>query len=243
MNSLSEAEVRKVSEQFSGVFKVRNKGLFMLGVSTGADIRELLTLTIGDVYQNDKLVDKLFFNNRDDVSRTVPVNQDGMKTIQSLINWHVEYYGTVDTKRPLFPSRNGRGKVALSFRRADEVLKKAFIDAGLSDKPETYSLRRSTVRDIFVVEMQGHRNSDTMPIYFGLNDGIQIKCSRSIVSSLPSNASVKNSRIKLIKQVIPVAIVIKQVVIVIRQAHEWSPILLEFISDLASVLEIISGIF
>ena len=86
MNSLSEAEVRKVSEQFSGVFKVRNKGLFMLGVSTGADIRELLTLTIGDVYQNDKLVDKLFFNNRDDVSRTVPVNQDGIKAIQSLID-------------------------------------------------------------------------------------------------------------------------------------------------------------
>ena len=103
MNRLRKSEIRKVSEQFSGGFKVRNKGLFMLGVSTEVDIKELLALTIGDVYQNDKPVDQLFFNNRDDVSRTVPVNQDGMKTIQSLINWHVEYYGTVDTKRPLFP--------------------------------------------------------------------------------------------------------------------------------------------
>ena len=152
MNSLSEAEVRKVSEQFSGVFKVRNKGLFMLGVSTGADIRELLTLTIGDVYQNDKLVDKLFFNNRDDVSRTVPVNQDGIKTIQSLIDWHVEHYGNIDAQRPLFPSRNGKGKVALSSKRGNKVLKAASIDAGLNDNGNNLLPSRShaSAKDLII---------------------------------------------------------------------------------------------
>ena len=243
MSVLTQAEVQKVSEQFLGKFKVRNKSLFLLGVSTGADIRELLTLTIGDVYQNDKPVDKLFFNNRDDVSRTVLVNQDGMKILQSLIDWQVEHYGSIDAQRPLFPSRNGRGKVALSSRRAHEVLRAAFIDAGLSDKVGTDSLPKSTVRYIFVMEMEEFHHSSTMPIYFSLSDEINIKYSRSVVLSSPSNASMKDFIIKLVKQGIPVVIVIKQVVIVIRQAHEWLPILLEFISDLASVLEIISGIF
>lgn len=225
MKPLTQAEVQNVSEQFSGTFEVRNKSLFMIGVSTGVDIKELLTLTIGNVYQNDKPVDRLFFNNRDDVSGTVSINQDGIKAIQSLINWHVEYYGSIDTQRPLFPSRNGRGRVALSPRRADEVLRAAFIDAGLGDKVETDSLPKSTVRYIFVKEMEEFHHSSTTPIYFS-----------SVVLSSPSNTSVKDFIIKLIKQGIPV-------VIVIRQAHEWLPILLEFISDLTSVLEIILGIF
>ena len=243
MIQLTETDVRKVSEQFSGTFKIRNKSLFMLDVLTGANVRELLTLTIGDVYQNDKPVDKLFFNNRDDVSRTVPVNQDGTKAIQSLIDWHVEYYGNIDTQRPLFPSRNGRGKMALSSRRAHEVLRAAFIDAGLNDKVEIDFLPKSTVRYIFVKEMEEFHHSSTMPIYFSLSDEIKIKYNRSVVLSSPSNTSVKDFIIKLIKQGIPVVIVIKQVVIVIRQTHEWLPILLEFISDPASVLEIILGIF
>lgn len=127
MTLLKKTEIKKVSEQFSGVFKVRNKGLFMLYVSTGADISELLALTIGDAYQKGKPVDRLFFNNREEASRTVSVNQDGIKTIQSLIDWHVEHYGNIDMQRPLFPSRNGGGKVALSARRAHDVLRKAFI--------------------------------------------------------------------------------------------------------------------
>ena len=233
MNSLSEAEVRKVSEQFSGVFKVRNKGLFMLGVSTGADIRELLTLTIGDVYQNDKLVDKLFFNNWDDVSRTVPVNQDGIKAIQSLIDWHVEYYGTVDTKRPLFPSNKGKGKGALTSKSGHAVLKKAFIAAGLSYKQKMQPLQRSIVRRTHeparctaVVGIQGQSNSNTMLMYVHLN-----------------GESVKDFIIKRIKLIIKL---IKQgisVVIVLRQAYEWLPALLEFILGLESELEFILRIF
>ena len=48
---LDNAEIQKVSDCFEGVFEVRNRGLFMLGVSTGGRISELLSLTIGYVYQ------------------------------------------------------------------------------------------------------------------------------------------------------------------------------------------------
>ena len=52
---LDNNEIRQVSACFTGTFATRNRGLFMLGVSTGGRISELLSLTIGDVYQNSNL--------------------------------------------------------------------------------------------------------------------------------------------------------------------------------------------
>ena len=52
-------EIRLVSACFTGTFATRNRGLFMLGVSTGGRISELLSLMIGDVYQNGSAVTDL----------------------------------------------------------------------------------------------------------------------------------------------------------------------------------------
>lgn len=242
MIQLTETDVRKISEQFSGKFKVRNKGLLMLSVSTEAAIEELLTLTIGDVYQNNKLVDKLFFNNRDDVSKTVPVNQDGIKAIQSLIDWHVEYYGNIDTQRPLFPSMKGRGKVALNSKSGHRVLRKAFAAAELNYKQRMDPLQKSAGRPtheptghIFVAEMQGYININTMPIRICLNYEIEINPSRNKLLGSRPDVSVKDLIIKLIRLVFQMGAVMR--------ADEWFPTLLEFTSELESVLEIILKIF
>ena len=45
-----------ISACFDGTFEDRHRGLFMLGISTGGRISELLSLQIGDVYQNGKPV-------------------------------------------------------------------------------------------------------------------------------------------------------------------------------------------
>ena len=78
---LDNDEIRRVSLCFEGTFETRNRGLFMLGVSTGGRISELLSLTIGDVYQNGKAVTDLLFDKKivkgGEVSRAVPVNTDG----------------------------------------------------------------------------------------------------------------------------------------------------------------------
>ena len=52
---LDNDEIRLVSACFDGIFATRNRGLFMLGVSTGGRISEF-SLTIGDVWQNDRAV-------------------------------------------------------------------------------------------------------------------------------------------------------------------------------------------
>ena len=47
---LDNDEIRRVLTCFTGTFAVRNHGLFMLGVSTGGRISELLSLRVADAY-------------------------------------------------------------------------------------------------------------------------------------------------------------------------------------------------
>ena len=110
---LDNDEIRSVSTCFTGTFEARNRGLFMLGVSTGGRISELLSLTIGDVYQNRAAVTDLLYDRSivkgGEVSRAVPVNADGWRAIEDLIGWHREKYRRIHSDRPLFPSRHKWG--------------------------------------------------------------------------------------------------------------------------------------
>ena len=178
---LDNDEIRRVSAAFTGTFATRNRGLFMLGVSTGGRISELLSLRIGDVYQNRRAVSDLLFDKSivkgGEVSRAVPVNRDGRRAIEDIIGWHREKYGNTASTRPLFPSRNGQGEKQMSRRTAHDVLKNAFEAAGLNGHLATHSLRKSFAQrlydrtgDIFAVqEMLGHRNVATTQKYLGVN--------------------------------------------------------------------------
>ena len=108
-----------------------------------------------------------------EVSRAVPVNRDGRRAIEDLISWHREKYGKLDVKRPLFPSRNKSGSVAMNRQTAHEMLKKAFEDAGLNGKLATHSLRKSFAQWLYeesgVQELLGHRSVSTTQKYQGVN--------------------------------------------------------------------------
>ena len=178
---LDNDEIRRVSTCFTGTFATRNRGLFMLGVSTGGRISELLSLQIGDVYQNRSAVSDLLFEKSvvkgGEVSRAVPVNADGRRSIDELVNWHRRHYNSIASKRPLFPSRNQNGTVPMNRQTAHEMLKQAFIAAGLNGKLATHSLRKSFAQrvyeqsaDIYLVqELLGHRSVNTTQKYLGVN--------------------------------------------------------------------------
>ena len=153
----------------------------MLGVSTGGRISELLSLQIGDVYQNGSAVTNMLYDRiivkGGEISRAVPVNTDGMRAIDDLIRWHREQYRNTKANRPLFPSRNGKGTQRMTRRAAHNVLKTAFIRAGLNGHLATHSLRKSFAQrlyeqtgDIFAVqEMLGHKSVATTQNYWGVN--------------------------------------------------------------------------
>ena len=178
---LNNNEITLVSACFDGTFAIRNRGIFMLGVSTGGRISELLSLTIGDVWQNRRAVTDLLFDKSivkgGEVSRAVPINTDGRAAIEEIVFWHRERYGTTHKSRPLFPSRNGQGRKRMSRRTAHDVLKVAFESAGLNGHLATHSLRKSFAQrlydktgDIFAVqEMLGHRSVSTTQKYLGVN--------------------------------------------------------------------------
>ena len=178
---LNNDEIRRVSAAFTGTYEVRNRGLFMIGVSTGGRISELLSLRLGDVFQNGKPVTDLLFDKSivkgKETSRAVPVNVDGRLAIAELVNWHRDRYGDIDANRPLFPSRNKNGTVALNRQTAHDLLKEAFMNAGLNGKLATHSLRKSFAQrvyeqssDIYLVqELLGHKNVATTQKYLGVN--------------------------------------------------------------------------
>jgi len=184
--ALNNAEIRRVRDAFEGTFDVRNRSLFMLGVSIGGRVSELIALKVGDVWQNNKPVIDFQFDRSivkgGEVSRTIPVNKDGIQAIYDLVRWHNATFGGLDAKRPLFPSRksSSSGKVKAANRQAiHKILKDAFIKAGLNGKLATHTMRKSfaqrfyqKVRDIYMLsELLGHKNVTTTQAYIGINYG------------------------------------------------------------------------
>lgn len=180
---LTNTEIRQVRDAFEGTYAQRNRGLFMLGVSIGGRVSELLALTVGDVWQNGQPVSDLQFDKNivkgKENARTIPVNSDGRCAIARLIAWHREHFkdglfDDVDARRPLFPSQKGH---ALNRQAVHKILEKAFVAAGLNGKLATHTLRKTFAQrlyqqcnDIYMVkEMLGHKNVATTQAYIGVN--------------------------------------------------------------------------
>ena len=181
---LTDDEITRVADCFTGTYAIRNRNLFQLGVSTGGRISELLSLRVCHVWQNGKPVSDLHFDKAivkgGEVSRAVPLNTDGRQAIEALITWQRSVYGDIEASSPLFVSRKrGSDGQHQPMRRgnADKMLRKAFADAGLNGNLATHSMRKSfaqrlynQTRDIYVVqEMLGHKSVGTTQAYLGVN--------------------------------------------------------------------------
>ena len=180
---LTNKEIRKVCDTgFSGKYADRDRGLFMLGVSVGGRISELIALKVGDVWQNNQPVTDFQFDKSivkgGETSRTIPVNVDGRKAIADLMVWHREGFGlfgdTVTPDTPLFPSQKGGH---MRRQTAHDILQQAFVAAGLTGKLSTHTLRKTfaqrlytTCKDIYVIQqMLGHKKVVTTQAYLGVD--------------------------------------------------------------------------
>lgn len=183
---LDNEEIIEVTKYFKGKYEIRNRCLFMIGVSCGGRISELLALKVKDVWQNDKPTGDLVFSKHivkgGELSRTVPLNIDGRIAVKELIDWITENYPQSEAsddwgELPLFPSRKKSGGLkAMTRRAAHKVLKDAFEAAGLNGKLATHSLRKSFAQrlyeqtsDIYIIkEMLGHKSVNTTQKYLGV---------------------------------------------------------------------------
>lgn len=177
---LNNEELLLIVNAYEGRHAARDKSLIVIGFSTGGRISELLSLKLGDVYQNDKPVETLHFNRQivkgKESSRSVPVNSDGVNAISELVNYHIERFGSIDVNRPCFPTQ-GKGNVSITRQRAHQILKDVFVKAGLNGNLATHSLRKSYAQrlygitgDIYAIsEMLGHKNVNTTRVYLGVD--------------------------------------------------------------------------
>ena len=210
MRPLSNVEIEKISESLKksdGMFSVRNTGLFLLGVSVGGRISEMLSLRISDVwdFKTNKPIDDFYFRKEivkgKEKARRIPLNADGRNAISMLVSWQREYTGSINSSDPLFLSRKSDtdgNKQPFQRKQAERILKQAFENAGLTGRLNTHTLRKSFAtrvynvrRDIVAVqEALGHASIVTTRKYLGVDFGmLRSDVERIAISAGPENTT------------------------------------------------------
>lgn len=129
----------------------RDKALFILGLKTGFRISELLSLTIGDVCQSNRVLDRVRVQRRSmkgkASSREIVMHPQAQAAIQALVT----ELGNSPGDSPLFVSRIGAKdgrKKALSRFQAAGILSKAYDAAGVTGSTGTHSMRKTFAKAV-----------------------------------------------------------------------------------------------
>ena len=108
--ALTDDEVTLVSQSFSGTYAARDKALFVLGVKSGFRISELLSLTVGDVWQHGQFVDRVAVRRRHMEGkiqgRSVILHSEAKGALAPWL-MAMQRRGEVTPDTCLFPSRKG----------------------------------------------------------------------------------------------------------------------------------------
>jgi hypothetical protein len=141
---LTELEIQAIITTFSGEYERRNRTLFLLGLSTGARISELLSLNVKDVWRYNRPGDMIDLQTgyikRKFQGRQITLRAGAPKEIRGFLRWKQKEKESLAKDAPLFVSRQNE---RLSRKQAHNILKAAFDTCKLSGIVTTHSLRRT----------------------------------------------------------------------------------------------------
>lgn len=173
---LTDVEIEEVLASFGGRWAKRDRALFLLGVKTGFRISELLSLTIGDLFQHGRMVERITVSRRHMKrkieGRTVPLNAQATEAVRVWIE-QMRGQGGVTPKTVLFRSRKGENK-PISRVTAYKILRVVFDDNEMTGKLGTHSMRKTFAnvvherlgRDISKTKKAlGHKNINSTDSY------------------------------------------------------------------------------
>jgi integrase len=173
---LADHEVEEILQSFGGRYAKRDRALFLLGVKTGFRISELLSLTIGDVLQHGRIVERVTVHRRHMKKkiegRSVPLNPQAAEAVRVWIEI-MRRQGPITPKAVLFRSRKGDNQ-PISRVSAYKVLRQVFADNELSGRLGTHSMRKTFAnvvhqklgRDISKTKKAlGHKNINSTDSY------------------------------------------------------------------------------
>lgn len=177
--ALNQEEIQQVRWRLASSedpFSVRDAALFEIGLNCGLRISEALALTVGQVLQHGRVVERLELTvTKGDKPRAVPLNRRARETLQAMICWKQERGESLDPGWPLFYSPRGG---SLSRALAHNRLKGLYARCGLGGKVTTMSMRKTfgTLlhdRGVHIREIQvllGHASLATTQRYIEVTD-------------------------------------------------------------------------
>lgn len=162
---------------------IREKCLLTIGFCTGYRISELLSLTLGDVCTNGQIHSHVTVkagNTKTKQGRTVLLNSDAKKILQTLVEW-LKAKGLTDSNTPLFLSRKHTATGALkaiSRQQAHDLLKGLFAMINEFGNVATHTLRKTFAARIYestnkleLVQIAlGHKSINSTISYLSFNN-------------------------------------------------------------------------
>ena len=149
---LTDIEILQVSNSFHGRYALRDGALFVLGIKTGLRISELLSLTVGDVLQHGRIVDRVHVQRRHmkrkTEGRTVLLHP---QVKEALAVWIARLSEWVELRRdtPLFLSR--KGQRAIGRRHAWTILMGRYADNRIGGTLGTHAMRKTFANKVHVL--------------------------------------------------------------------------------------------
>lgn len=150
---LSHQEVSSIINNLTGKFSLRNRALFQLGIDTGYRISELLSLSIQDVFDGDRVKDRISVARSNMKGERIGRFNIKISNIskQRLYMWYeeaqdMEHILGINPGDPVFFSRkrdDQNNLKAISSVQAWRSFKKAIKQAGIDGKVGTHSMRKT----------------------------------------------------------------------------------------------------
>lgn len=184
---LDHSEVRRALDKLRGSrLAMRDRCLLQLGLYTGFRISELLSLRVGDVVREGKVLERVVVERKNmkgkRQSRDVKLNERARAALRV---WLPVLYDWRDALPDLYLFQSTRGG-RLTRRQAGRIIATLATDLGMPPKVATHSLRKTFAGAIYqrgldtwrpgeelpirvVMKALGHRSVDATERYLGLD--------------------------------------------------------------------------
>lgn len=149
--AFTNEEVTAILGAFSGKYAKRDRALFLIGIKSGFRCSEMLSLTVGDILQHDRLVDRVYVRRKNmkgkAQSRSVILHPEAKA---ALSDWLAEmnHFETVTAKTFLFKSRKGNN-CPMTREYGFQRLKAVCDSLGIGGRIGVHSLRKTFAGKVY----------------------------------------------------------------------------------------------
>jgi len=137
-------DISKIKQFLLGKENKRDYMLFVIGINVGLRAGDLLSLTINDIFQDGKIVDRVNINEqKTDKKREFQLN----KSAKDAIAIYLSTLKNVDVDSYLFKSRKGDG--SLTVESAHKIIKTTLRELNIKGNYGTHTLRKTFAYHIY----------------------------------------------------------------------------------------------